>query len=162
MTPDERTFREHVSRGRFQGGVDGGEWRIVRDVWPSPLIAVTAADRPGAPAEFTFKFDLSNYPAVAPTAAPWDPGADGPLALDLWPSGTGRVATVFNSAWIPTPGVHALYHPIDRLALVGHDNWRTQDPANVWDPSRMDIVDYLKVVHELLQSPQYSGIRRAA
>lgn len=162
MKPDERTFREHITRGRFQQGVDRGDWRVLRDSWPNPVIAVSAAERVGAPVEIAFRFDLIGYLADAPTSAPWDSKNDAALADERWPAGTGRVATVFNVGWVPSPNVHALYHPIDRLALVGHDNWRTQDPASIWDPSRMDIVDYLKVIHELLHSPEYSGIRRAA
>lgn len=162
VTPDERTFRDHVAGGRFQGGADRGDWWLVNERWPNPLIAVAAAGRPGVPSALVLRFDLTNYPAAGPTAQPWDAERDAGLAHDLWPAGSGRIATVFNPQWMPSPGVHALYHPIDRLAIVGHDNWRTQDPGSVWDPSRMDIVDYLKVVHELLHSAAYSGIRRAA
>ena len=162
MTPDERTFREHVSAARFQLGVDRGDWRLVDDTWPQPVISVSAAERDDAPSEFSFRFELTDYPVSAPTAEPWDVAAGAPLAHSCWPIGSGRVAVVLNPGWRPSANVHALYHPIDRHALVGHDNWRTQDPASSWDPSRMEIVDYLKVIHELLHSPLYEGVRRAA
>lgn len=162
MNPDERTFRQHIARGRFLLGVDRGDWRLVRDGWPDPIITVAAATRDGAPTEFAFRFDLNGYPASGPTSEPWDIDADTPLAHDLWPAGIGRVEAVFNPGWKPNPNGHALYHPIDRLAVVGHTEWSTQDPANIWDPSRMEIVDYLKVIHDLLHSSQYSGIRRAS
>ena len=162
MLPDERAFRDHVARGRFQAGTDRGDWRIKRDAWPHPLISVAAGKRESGPDAFRFRFDLNQYPRAAPTSQLWDAKGDGPLAPELWPIGTGRVTIVFNPSWMPAPNVHALYHPMDRLALVGHDNWRSQDPGSIWDPSRMDIVDYLQVIHELLHSPEYSGLRRAA
>lgn len=157
MEPDERTFRQHVARGRFQVGVGRGDWRVVREAWPNPIIAVTAVARSGAPSEVALRFTLTGYPAVGPTAAPWDPKQNCGLAHDLWPTG-GRVGIAFNPGWNAT----AIYHPIDRIALEGHDGWRTQDPGRIWDPARMDVVDYLKVIHELLHSSEYSGIRRAA
>ncbi len=162
MLPDERTFRGHVASGRFQIGADRGDWRLAVDRWPDPLIAVAAAERPPAPSVLVLRFDLTNYPAAAPTSQPWDEHADAALATDQWPTGGGRVTTVFNPGWMPSSGVHALYHPMDRLAIVGHDNWRAQDPSSIWDPSRMDIVDYLNVVHELLLCNDYAGIRSAA
>lgn len=162
MTPDQRTFLNHIAGGRFQMGADRGEWWVVKSRWPNPLIAVATAERDGAPAALVLQFELTNYSATAPTSQPWDEHRGAPLGLELWPAGTGRVTTAFNPQWMPSPGVHALYHPIDRMAISGHDNWRTQDPASIWDPSRMDIVDYLKVVHELLHSTDYAGLRRAA
>lgn len=161
MLPDERAFRAHVARGRFQAGTDRGDWRIDRDEWPHPLISVAAPERQGGPEGFVFRFDLNQYPSVAPTSQPWDAERDAPLAAELWPAGTGRVSIVFNPGWAPET-IRALYHPIDRRSLVGHDSWRTQDPGSIWDPSRMDIVDYLQVIYELLHSPEYSGLRCAA
>ncbi len=160
MNPDERTFRQHIARGRFLLGVDCGDWRLVYDGWPNPIIAVSAATRDVAPAEFAFHFDLTDYPASGPTSEPWDIGTDAPLAHELWPTGTGRVEAVFNPGWKPNADAHALYQPMDRLAVAGHTDWPAQDPASIWDPARMDIVDYLKVIHDLLHSPQFSGIRR--
>jgi hypothetical protein len=160
MTPDERTYRQHIARGRFRVGVDRGDWWLMRDAWPNPIIAVAAAARVGAPVEFSFRFDLNGYPVPGPTAQPWDAEVDSPLAHELWPAGTGRVEAVFNPGWKPYEHEHALYHPIDRLAVKGHTDWASQDPASIWDASRMDIVDYLKVIHDLLHSSQYSGLRR--
>lgn len=162
MLPDERAFRDHVARGRFQAGADRGDWSMAQDGWPNPVIAVSASVGAGSPEAFSFRFDLNGYPAQAPTSEPWELDAGCALEHDLWPTGSGRVTRVFNPSWMPATNVHALYHPMDRLALVGHDNWRTEDPASIWDPTRMDIVDYLKVIHDLLQSPEYSGIRRPA
>ena len=164
MEPDERTFRRHVAGGRFQQGVDRGEWRVVDAVWPNPIIAASAEIRAGAPTEVALRFTLGGYPTLGPTSEPWDAEAGTPLPHELWPTGpTGsRVATAFNPAWQPRPGIHAIYIPMDRTAIEGHDQWHQLHPALIWDPTRMTIVDYLKVIHELLHSSQYSGVRRAA
>lgn len=161
MEPDERTYVQHLATGRFQQGVDQGRWRVTSGAWPNPVIVVAAAERPGAPDELALRFDLTGYATVAPTAEPWDLELDAALAADLWPAG-GRVETAFNPNWGPPGGGHAIYIPMDRKALEGHENWRQVHPAAVWDPSRMDIVDYLKVIYELLHSSAYAGNRRSA
>ncbi len=155
--PDERAFRQHVSEGRFQMHVDRGEWRLIDISWPHALVAVAAAPREGAPDELVLRFTLDGYPALAPTAAPWDLRHDAPLSHDLWPTGGRRIQLAFNPGWNSA----AIYIPCDRLAISGHDAWRDQHAAYVWDPTK-DIVDYLKVVHELLHSADYAGVRRAA
>jgi hypothetical protein len=157
LDPDERAFRQHVAAARFQIHVDRAHWRVAGDSWPHPVIAVRASPRTGAPAEVALRFDLNGYPVTAPTSAPWDVQANAPLAHELWPTG-GRVAVAFNPNW---NGGTAIYIPCDRLAIVGHDAWRDAHRAYLWDPTK-DIVDYLKVIHDLLHSPEYSGIRRAA
>ncbi len=44
MTPDERTFREHVS-ARFQLGVDRGDWRLVDDIARPAQFAARVQER---------------------------------------------------------------------------------------------------------------------
>ena len=92
MTPDQRTFRNHIADGRFQMGADRGDWWVVKSRWPNPLIAVATAKRPGAPAAFVLQFDLTNYPATGPTSQLWDEHRDAPararvLARGRRPSG---------------------------------------------------------------------------
>lgn len=157
--PDARAFRRDVEGGRFQTNVDRGNWRSIDAAWPNPIISVTAAPRDGAPGEFTFRFTVDGYPVTAPTAAPWDARVNALLPRDLWPVGVAgsRVALAFNPDW----NASAIYIPCDRVAIQGHDGWRDQHKAYLWDQTK-SIVDYLKVIHELLQSPGYSGVRRAA
>lgn len=161
MQPDERAYRTHLAGGRFQIGVDAGYWWLEDDQWPNPVIAVSAAHREGGLPHVSMRFDLNGYPQESPTAAPWDVEAAAVLGPDLWPAG-GRVGMAFNPGWNPAPGVFAIYVPMDRLALAGHDHWREQHPASLWDPRNSQIVDYLKVIHDLLHSSEYSGTRRAA
>jgi hypothetical protein len=156
--PDERTFRSHLGGARFRAGVDRGDWRLTTDewVWPHPIIAVGAAARSESPEEVALRFTVDGYPTLAPTSAPWDPEKDQPLPHELWPAGD-RVSLAFNPGW----NENALYIPCDRLAIAGHDGWLEQHKAYLWNPSR-DICDYLRVIHDLLHSSGYTGVRRAA
>ena len=156
--PDERAFRCDLVGARFQRGVDRADWRLEREdwTWPNPIIAVAAAQRPASPDELALRFTLDGYPVAAPTAAPWHLGRDGPLPRELWPTG-GRVSLAFNPDW----RMDAVYIPCDRLAIAGHDPWLEQHRAYLWGPGK-DIVHYLRLIHDLLHSPAYSGARRPA
>lgn len=152
--PDERVFRAHVARGVFLSGEDRGRWRLVSIDWPHADICVSASPRPGGPAEYAFRFDLGNYPQSPPTAQPWDLESGVPLNAGRWPGGTSHVQRAFNPDW----NAQAIYLPFDRQAIAGHDAWRTQHPHLIWSPDR-DLTLYLRTLHELLNSPDYTGPR---
>jgi hypothetical protein len=152
--PDERVFLDHLKRGSFVNGVDRLKWRLVSVEWPNAVISVSAAARDRAPNEFCLRFEISGYPCSAPTAEPWDTEKGGPLDPRRWPTGRTRVPAVFNPNWKP----HALYLPCDRIALHGHDQWKVEHPDMYWS-SADDITKYLRIVHELLNSQDYTGIR---
>jgi hypothetical protein len=154
QTPDERTFREHLAGGAFLRGAARGRWRLVSLLWPHAVIAVSAAQRDGSPTEYGFRFELTNYPQAPPTAQPWDVEHDRPLDGARWPTGRSRLAAAFNPQWNP----RAIYIPCDRLAIQGHDGWLTKHPSMIWRPSG-DITQYLIVLHELLNSGDYTGAR---
>jgi hypothetical protein len=42
--------------------------------------------------------------------------------------------------------------------MEGHEAWRTQHPSQLWKPNE-DITKYLRIVHELLNSGDYTGPR---
>lgn len=155
--PDERALRAHLQQGPFQSGVDRGRWRLIRIEWPYVLIGIHAAPRDRAPDEFVLRFDCTNYPQIAPTAQPWDIARNGPLAPESWPHGRSRVPLVFNPGW---RNGQCLYIPCDRLSMEGHEAWRTQHPALIWSPTG-DITQYLRIVYELLNSSDYTGLRSA-
>lgn len=152
--PDERAFEAHVASGAFLRGAERGRWRLVEAAWPAAVIAVAAAPRAGSPAEYTFRFDLTNYPQSPPTACPWDEHQKRPLEPGRWPTGRTRVVAAFNPGW----NSRAIYIPCDRLAIQGHDAWRAQHPSMIWSPGG-DITQYLRVLHELLNSGDYAGAR---
>ena len=153
MLPDERTFNKHVADGTFRAGEVHGDWRLISIEWPHAVIAVSAPERNGAPVEYALRFELSNYPQQVPTAQPWDVDANAPLAPVRWPIG-GQVSEVFNPGW----SVNALYLPCDRLALAGHEAAWAGHTAYLWNPTR-DITHYLRIVHRILNRPEYSGVR---
>ena len=155
VQPDERVFRYHVDGGAFQSGVDRGRWRLIGIAWPYACISVAAATRSQAPDEFAFRFQLDNYPTSAPIARCWDIELDAPLEYSRRPWGTGRVQMAFRTDF---RGDSCLYLPCDRLALEGHDGWRTQHPSMIWTPSS-DITLYLRILNDLLHSRDYTGIR---
>lgn len=153
--PDESTFLAHLEEGNFQSGIDRGRWRLVSTKWPHAVIVVNAAERDGAPSEYAFRFELSNYPSQSPTAQPWNVAGDSALPLAKWPGGVNRVANAFNGYKEGT----CLYLPCDRNALdTGHAAWRNLHPEMIWTASS-DITHYLRIIHDLLQSRDYRGLR---
>jgi hypothetical protein len=154
QTPDERTLRQHLAGGAFLRGQVRGRWRLVAICWPHAVISVSAAARPGSPSEYGFRFELTNYPQDPPVAQPWDVVLDQPMAPTRWPTGRHRLAAAFNPGW----NLNAIYIPCDRLAIQGHDGWRTQHPSMIWRPTG-DITQYLSILHELLNSGDYTGAR---
>lgn len=147
--PDERAFKADVAKARFRLGQADKRWRLVNITWPFALISVTAKDG----REFVLRFNCSGYPQSPPTAGPWDINRDTILAFDLWPrSQGGRLGSVFRTEW---KGGSALYLPCDRESIAGHDNWRTEMPSKIWDPAA-GIVQYLELVHELLNCKDYA------
>lgn len=154
VMPDARAFRQHLDGGAFLLGAARGRWRLVALCWPHAVIAVAAAPRPGSPAEYGFRFELTNYPQHPPTAQLWDLEHDQPLAATRWPTGRVRLAAAFNPGWNP----QAIYIPCDRTAMLGHDLWQTQHPSMIWSPAG-DITQYLQILHALLTSGDYTGTR---
>ena len=155
MGPDERVFRAHLEAGPFQSGVDRGRWHLLSVDWPHAVIAVRAAERPAGPSEYEFRFELSNYPENPPTAQPWDRVRTAPLEHARWPGGRSRLPLAFNPGW---KNGECLYLPCDRLSIEGHDGWRSQHASMIWSSAR-DITQYLRVVHDLLNSGDYTGPR---
>jgi len=147
--PDERAFEADVAKARFRLGQAEKRCRLVNITWPFALISVTAKDGH----EYVLRFNCSGYPQSPPTAGPWDTNRDAILAFDLWPrSQGGRLGSVFRTEW---KGGSALYLPCDRESIAGHDNWRTEMPSKIWNPTT-GIVQYLELVHELLNCKDYA------
>ncbi len=152
IAPDEKALRADLESGRFLAGAARKRWRLVAIEWPVALIAVSARDGQ----EYLLRFDCSGYPQNSPTARLWDAERNAPLEFAVWPKGGGRITAVFRNDW---KAGTALYLPCDRTAIEGHDNWRTEHPSKIWNPSK-GITQYVEIVHELLQSRDY--VARAA
>ena len=147
--PDLRAFEADLAKARFRLGQAEGRWRPLGVTWPFSLISLTAKDG----REYVLRFNVSGYPQTPPTSAPWDLVRQSPLAFNAWPrSKGGRLGAVFNPGW---KNGTALYLPCDREAIAGHDNWRTEMPSKIWNPV-VGIVQYLELVHELLNCRDYT------
>lgn len=147
--PDERAFEADVAKPAFRLGQVEGRWRLLKTAWPFVFISVTAKDG----RRFTLRFNCAGYPQTPPTAGPWDIDRNAVLAFDRWPRGlSGRVKAVFRPDW---KNGTALYLPCDRESIAGHPNWRTEMPSKLWRPTD-GILQYLELVHELLQSRDYA------
>jgi hypothetical protein len=153
MSSAERLLRDDLDGAAFSAGVDRGYWRLRELSWPHAVIEIAAAARPNGPEWFGFRFDLIGYPA-APTAQPWDADVRGPLPPARWPGGCDRIQRAFNPTW----RMDAVYVPMDRLAFEGHDAWRTQYSAYLWDEAG-DITQYLRLLHSMLNDDGYHGVR---
>lgn len=155
MAPDERALRADIAKPTFRVGEACQRWRLLAIAWPYVFIAVRAKDGK----EFTLRFDCQGFPAAPPTASPWDMARNAILARDLWPrSRGGRLGAVFNPDW--KRGT-ALYLPCDRESIAGHDQWRVQMPSKIWRPAG-GLVQYLELVHELLNCRDYTPPARTA
>lgn len=153
--PDERAFWTDIKKPIFRLGQIEERWRLATVSWPNPLIGITARDRE----EFILRFDCTGYPAAAPTGRLWDIAQNSPLPVNRWPgSKGGRVKAVFRPDW---KGGTALYLPCDRVSREGHDNWPNETPTMIWRPER-GIIQYLEIVHELLNCGDYQSPGRAA
>jgi len=153
ITPEEAVFRQHLAAGPFRIGVASGRWRLVSMTWPYAVFMVRAADG----IEYALRFEVSNYPRTPATAEPWNIEQNAPLAPEHWPAGRERIPLAFNPGW---KNGTCLYLPCDRQSIEGHANWNEQHPSLIWDPV-LGVVHYLRVVHDLLNSGDYSG-RRAS
>src|SRR5208283_536993 len=146
---DERALRADVAKARFRLAEAEIRWSLLGIAWPHVLIGINAKDR----REYVLRFDCTDYPQNPPTAGPWDVPGNRILPFDRWPgSQGGRVGSVFRTGW---KNGSALYLPCDRESIAGHDNWRTEMPSKLWRPAD-GILQYLELVHELLQSRDYT------
>ena len=149
LPPDERMLRLHLESGRFRSGTAAGWWRLVSLAWPHLVIGIKARDG----IEYGFRFHCADYPHTAVTAQPWDLEQNARLPANRWPKGHARVSYAFNPGW---KNGTCLYLPCDRLSIQGHENWRHEHPALLWDPQK-GICKYLGIIHELLNSSDYGG-----
>jgi len=146
--PDQRAFEADIAEPVFRLGVVDGRWRLISIAWPFVFLDVAARDG----LWHTLRFNCAGYPQIAPTAGPWDMASNAILPFDRWPRGNGgRVTAVFRTDW---KNGTALYLPCDRESIAGHDNWRVQLPSKIWRPED-GLVQYLELVHELLNSRDY-------
>lgn len=153
--PDERALQADLAKPAFRLGHVDGRWMLKGVTWPYVFVGVVARDG----VECVLRLNCAGYPSTPPTGGPWDMTRNAVLDPSRWPqSRGGRVQAVFNPGW---KNGTALYLPCDRESLVGHDNWRVEMPSKIWRPAE-GIVQYLELVHALLNCSDYSAPARAA
>ncbi len=146
--------------GAFLASVADGRYGLPDEehtkgvAWPHVVIWVAAAQRSGSPDRFHLLLDCQGYPTQGPTGSFWDSNTKGLLVASDWPKGQGQVAAVFRSDW---EGGRALYHPFDRYTAGKHADWPAKYPHLLWH-SKRTIVDYLGMVHGLLNCNDYRGV----
>lgn len=147
MKPDESLFRAHLEEAPFQSGVDSAKWGLHGEtkeiVWPNPILWVGADIKILPAGKIFLRFTVDDYPAVAPTACPWDTAKNARLENALWPKLSGKFAKVFRHDWNIKD---ALYAPCDRRAMTNHDQWKQQFPLWWWQ-AHFTIIKYLGFIH---------------
>ena len=155
MEPGENALVADLDSADFLSGVDHGYWRLVaRD---GILVTLDLAAKNGR--RVGVRLDCTGYPGAAPTGQLWSIEDDAPLPEGQWPQG-GRATQVFNPNWARGFG-GAFYFPYDRRALVGHDPWKSDHPAYVWDVNKT-VMDVLNLLREVLRSATSPTIVPAA
>ena len=162
-SPDERLFHVDVASAEFRIGVVSGRWgfpndriSVARPPWPCVILWLAAANRKNSPDRFHLRLNLAGYRAAAPTGTFCDPATGSPLKPAMRPKGRpgSRFERVFRTDW---QDGDAFYHPYDRVAVPGHENWATDNPHIVWT-AECSIVDYLLEFRKLLNSKDYLGV----
>jgi hypothetical protein len=153
LGPDGRVLHGDLRSLAFDYGQDAAWWREVGWAFPNVDIAVAAAPREGAPSEFVFRFECTNYKQQAPLCVVWDAEANGPLPLSRRPFGRDQVGVVFRRDW--EDGKY-LYTPLDRYALQTHSDWPAKY-RSAWKVTS-ELADYLNHLHGLLNSRSYTGL----
>ena len=83
---NERLLRKHLTRGRFQSGVDQGLWRLVSIRWPEAIFAVRRKEHPRRSHEALVRFQLDKYPQSAPVIDLWDVDRRSKIEPVQWPN----------------------------------------------------------------------------
>ena len=83
---NEHLLRKHLTRSRFQSGVDQGLWRLVSIRWPEAIFAVRPKEHRGRSHEALVRFQLHKYPQSVPVIDLWDVDGQSKIEPAEWPS----------------------------------------------------------------------------
>lgn len=141
--PAIATLRDDIEAPAVVAGAAAEMWQIVDLSWPFLIVGIRAGDG----TTVHMRLDVTGYPGMAPAGQLWDLQASSPLQADKWPQ-SPTLSLVFRTDWSPGNG-NAPYLACDRMALAGHPDWATQNPAKAWNPNRT-IDFYLGEIHREL------------
>jgi hypothetical protein len=163
LPPDQRQFEEDLQSAPYRIGAAKGLWGQAETdalpegaAWPKAFFWMAASPRANAPNRFYVALDLAGYRSVPPTGTFWDPEKKAILEQGKRPKGRpgSRFAMVFRTDW---QNGKAFYHPYDRVAAQGHNDWRKQQPHLIWTSSHT-VVDCLDEFQSLLMTGDYIGV----
>lgn len=83
---NEHLLRKHLTRGRFQSGVDQGLWRLVKVRWPEAILAVRRKEQRHGNHEALVRFQLDKYPQSAPVVDLWHVDRQSSIEPIQWPN----------------------------------------------------------------------------
>jgi hypothetical protein len=83
---NEHLLRKHLTRGRFQSGVDQGLWRLVGICGPEAIFAVRRKEQRHRSHEALVRFQLDKYPQSAPIIDLWDVDRQRKIEPAEWPN----------------------------------------------------------------------------
>lgn len=144
-TPSEQAVDADLASAAFRAGVSRAQWRQISYAYPLLCLAVSAVEPDGTNSEYSFRFELSGYPATAPMVTIWDTESNAALEPTRRPKGTTRVVEAFKK-W----GNDTVYRPWERMAGA-HNNWSTTHSGLAWNSSRR-LTFILEDIHGLLTS----------
>lgn len=151
-SPDERALIQSIESANFRIGEIEDHWNLIKREGIILFISVRAKDKQ----DYIFRLDCSNYPQVPPTGGLWDSLTNDTLSANKWPTSKterGIVKSVFRPDW---HGGKSIYFPCDRLSMAAHPEWSIRYPSMTWRQSE-GIVRYLEIIHEILNSNDYSA-----
>lgn len=157
----QRLLESDLEQAAFLLGVAAGRWSLAREVsdaaWPHVYTRVSAAPRSNSPDSMIVRWDVEGYNSQSPTGAFWDEATGGFLDPAKWPKGrpNSPVAGVFKVEGWAAPG-RGFYHPYDRQARQGHNDWPTNNPQYVWSDQNT-LTDFIHLVHRWLNCEDYLG-----
>jgi len=161
VTAAQRLLEADLHQTEFQIGVAKCQWSLVRPVteaeWPHVYTWISATPRMASPGRLMVRWDLDGYNAASPTGAFWDFDRHDFRPIKDWPKGKpgSVVAAVFKTEGWAAPG-RGFYHPYDRQARAGHNQWPDQNPRHIW-MTKNTLTDFLSLVHRWLNCEDYLG-----
>ena len=138
-------LQDHLGTPEYLSVEMEGRWgSIINENGPSwPVFFFWVASASGN--SYDFKFDLTGYPNIAPTAVLWNLADNTVLTPTQRPTGTKRTQQAFKQ-W----GKECNYLPCDRLAFEGHPDWPQLHSSLIWNSQNDTIVKYLNEVYQIL------------
>jgi hypothetical protein len=160
MNADQLRFEEHLKSPEYVFGEIQGYWGQVSELengpsWPFSLFWIEVF--PKGERQVTRYYvwvELSNYNLLAPAGFFYDPETKRRLANHLWPKVTGPFERGFRIDWNPQT---EMYAPWDRGGYNAHQEWVQQNAAVSFKSGVSSIADYLRILHEILNSDHYHG-----